>query len=172
VDLFEVIKGRRSIRKYTDQPVPDEILAQLLEAAQWAPSASNQQRWRFVVVTDSTTKELIRQVSPGIFVGPPVYVVICAEEVPDAKDWDRATYLADCAMAAQNMMLSAYALGLGSCVVLSFSPPAVQEILELPVNIKPTLVVTLGYPAQQPSPPSRLPLNEIAFREEYGERWE
>ena len=171
MDLLDVIKGRRSIRTYTDRPVPDDTLATLLEAAQWAPSASNQQRWRFVVVSDPATKELIRQVSPGIFVGPPVYVVICTEEAPEATDWDRATYLADCSMAAQNMMLSAYSLGLGSCVVLSFSPPAVQEILELPPNIKPALVVTLGYPAQQPVAPSRKPLSDIAFKEEYGVRW-
>ena len=172
MDVLEAIKGRRSIRQYTDQPIPKKLIGQLLEAAEWSPSVSNQQRWRFVVVTEHSTKELIRQVSPGIFVGPPVYIVICAEEVSDAKAWDRATYLADCSMAAQNMMLAAYSLDLGTCVVLSFSPPAVQEILELPENIKPVLIVTVGYPnQQQPTPPARLPLEQIAFEEEYGREW-
>jgi nitroreductase len=171
MDVIEAIKGRRSIRSYVDKPVPKELIGQVLEAAEWAPSASNQQRWRFIVVTQHSTKELIRQASPGIFAGPPVYIVICAEEGSDATDWDRATYLADCSMAAQNIMLAAHSLGLGTCVVLSFSPPAVQEILELPEDIKPVLVVTLGYPGKQPAVPARLPLQQIAFEEEYGEAW-
>jgi nitroreductase len=104
-------------------------------------------------------------------VGPPVYVVVCAEENPDAGDWDRKTYLADCSIAAQNMMLAAHALGLGSCVILSYSPTAIQEILDLPELIRPMLVVTLGYPAENPEPPTRLALEEIAFDEQYGREW-
>ncbi len=171
MDVLEAIRRRRSIRKYTDQPVPKESLETLLDAARWAPTASNQQRWRFLVVTDHSTRELIRKCSPGVFVGPPVYVVICAEEIPDAGDWDRRTYLADCSIAAQNMMLAAHALGLGSCVILSYSPTAIQEILDLPELTRPVLVVTLGYPAEDPEPPVRRALGEIAFEEQYGREW-
>jgi nitroreductase len=171
VDVLMAIRERRSIRKYTDQPVPKELLETLLDAARWAPTASNQQRWRFLVVTNRPTRELIRKCSPGIFVGPPVYVVVCAEEIPNAGEWDRKTYLADCSVAAQNMMLAAHALGLGSCVILSYSPTAIQEILDLPESIRPVLVVTLGYPAEDPEPPARRALQEIVFEEEYGREW-
>ncbi len=171
MDVLEAIKGRRSIRKYTDQSVSKELIEILLDAARWAPTASNQQRWRFIVLTDHSTRELIRKCSPGIFVGPPVYVVICAEETANAGEWDRKTYLADCSIAAQNMMLAAHALGLGSCVILSYSPTAIQEILDLPESVRPMLVVTLGHPAEDPEPPARRPLDEIAYEGEYGREW-
>jgi len=106
MDVLEAIKQRRSIRQFTEQTIERELLEQILDAARWAPTAGNQQRWRFIVVTDATVKEMVRKVSPGIFATPAAFVVICAEKVPDANDWDEWTYLADCAVAAQNIMLN------------------------------------------------------------------
>jgi len=97
--------------------------------------------------------------------------VICAEAAPDASDWDERTYLADCAVAAQNIMLAAHALGLGTCVALSYARSAVQEILDIPDQVKPELIVTLGHPAEDPPPPPRLPLSQIAFTDTYGKAW-
>ncbi len=169
--VFEAIKSRRSIRQFTDEPIGKNALEKLLDAARWAPTASNQQRWRFVVVTSPSVKELIKKFAPGIFAMPAAFIVICVEKEPGAKPWAEATYLADCAIAAQNIMLAAYEMGIGSCPALSYAKVAIREILNLPEGIEPLLVITLGYPAEAPEPPPRLELNQIAFMDEYGKEW-
>ena len=171
MDVFEAIKGRRSIRQFTDEPIGKDALEKLLDAARWAPTASNQQRWRFVVVTSPSLKDLVRKFAPGIFVMPAAFIVICVEKAPDANPLAEVTYLADCAIAAQNIMLAAYGMGIGTCVVLSYAKVAIAEILNIPEGIEPLLVLTLGYPAEAPEPPPRLELNQIAFMDEYGKKW-
>lgn len=171
MDVLEAIKQRRSVRQFTEQAIERELLEQILDAARWAPTAGNQQKWRFVVVTDPTVKEMVRKVSPGIFATPAAFVVICAEKVPGASDWEEWTYLADCAIAAQNIQLAAHALGLGGCLAISYGRTALKEILDIPAQAEPELVVTLGYPAEDPSPPPRLPLSQIVFADEYGKEW-
>ncbi|MFC1960827.1 nitroreductase family protein [Chloroflexota bacterium] len=171
MDVSAAVKGRRSIRAFTPDPISEADLAKLLDAARWAPSAGNQQKWRFVVVTDLGMKELVKQFAPGIFVMPAAFIVICAEKKPGASAWDEQCYLADCSIAAQNIMLAAYELGIGSCLALSYAKVAAQEILSIPENVEPYLVVTLGYAAEDPAPPPRLELNEIAFVDEYGKEW-
>ena len=171
MDVFEAIKGRRSIRQYADKAIGQDLLERLLDAARWAPSASNQQRWRFVAVTSSQTKGLIKQFAPGIFSMPAAFIVICIEKEPGANPWAKAAYWADCAIAAQNIMLAAYAEGIGSCIVLSFSGAAIKEILDIPEGIEPLFVLTLGYPVETPQPPSRLALHQIAFVDAWGKEW-
>jgi nitroreductase len=172
MDVLEAIKGRRSIRQFTDEPIGKEVLEKLLDAAGWAPTAGNQQRWRFVVVTSPSVKQLVKKFAPGIFVMPGAFIVICVERHPNPNPMFEVTYLADCSMAAQNIMLAAYEMGLGTCVALSYAKVAIKEILNIPEGIEPLLVVTLGYPAEDPEPPPRLELNQIAFVDEYGKEWE
>jgi len=171
MDVFEAIKSRRSIRQFTDEPIGKDALDRLLDAARWAPTASNQQKWRFVVVTSPPVKELIRKFAPGIFVMPAAFIVICVQKAPDANRWTEETYLADCAIAAQNILLAAHEMGIGSCMALSYAKVAIKEILDIPEGIEPLLVITLGYPAEDPEPPPRLELNEIAFMDEFGKEW-
>jgi len=171
MNVFEAIKARRSIRQFTDEPIEKETLEKLLDAARWAPTGGNQQKWRFVVVTSPSVKELIKKFAPGIFVMPAAFIVICAEKEPGANRWAEEGYLADCAIAAQNIMLAAWEMGIGSCPALSYAKVAVQEILNLPEDVEPLLIVTLGYPAEDPPPPPRLGLSQIAFMDEYGKEW-
>jgi len=171
MNTLEAIKGRRSIRQFSREPIEKETLEKLLDAARWAPTASNQQRWRFVVVTSPTVKELIKKFSPGIFAVPSAFIVICAEKSPAAGAGAEVTYLADCAIAAQNIMLAAYELGIGTCIAISYAKVAVREILNLPENVEPLFLITLGYPAEAPEPPPRRALNQIAFLDEYGKEW-
>lgn len=171
MNVLEAIKARRSIRQFTDEPIGREALEKLLDAARWAPTASNQQRWRFVVVTSPSVKRLIKKFAPGIFIMPAAFIVICVEKEPGTNPWAEATYLADCAIAAQNIMLAAWEMGIGSCPALSYAKVAVQEILNLPEDIEPLLIVSLGYPAEDPTPPPRLELSQIAFVDEYGKEW-
>ncbi len=172
MDTLEAIKGRRSIREFTDAPISKEILTEILDAARWAPSGGNQQRWRFVVVTEPQVKEMIRKVSPGIFAMPATFIVICMKKKAGARAWDEWLYGADCGIAAQNIMLAAFSLGIGTCVVASFAKEALREILEVPEGIEPSLIVTLGHYESLPEAPERKPLKEIAFRNRYGWEWE
>jgi nitroreductase len=169
MDVMEAIKGRRSIRQFTDQPIEKEKLQKLLEAARWAPSGGNLQTWRFVVVTSPSQRELVKKFAPGIFAMPSAFIVICAEMEAGANEWKQRLCLADCAIASQNIMLAAHEMGIGTCVALSYAKSAISEILELPDNVEPMLVVTLGYPAEAPEPPPRFELSKIAFEERYGQ---
>ncbi|MDH4207852.1 MAG: nitroreductase family protein [Anaerolineae bacterium] len=171
MDVMEAIMGRRSIRQFTDRPIDRGELERLLEAARWAPSGGNQQRWRFVVVTSLSQRELIRKFAPGIFAMPAAFIVVCADKEPDANPWKLALYLADCSIASQNIMLAAHEMGIGTCVALSYAKSAISEILELPENVEPMLVVTLGYPAEAPEPPPRFELSKMAFEQRYGQEW-
>jgi len=171
MDVLQAIVERRSIRQFTHEPIAKETLEKILDAARWAPTASNQQRWRFVVVTSPSVKELIKKFSPGIFAMPSAFIVICVEKAPRARAGAEVTYLADCAIAAQNIMLAAYELGIGTCVALSYAKVAVREILNLPENVEALFVITLGYAAENPEPPPRLELSQIAFVDEYGKEW-
>ena len=178
MELEQAIFGRRSVRKFKEKSVDKSDLAALAKAAIWAPTAGNHQPWGFICLTDQEMIQKINTVAPGLFGNPKAIICVCLDHKKTIKIIDKEGPEVsnpfgywDCSMAAQNMMLAAYSLGLGTCVVLSFSPPAVQEILELPENIKPVLVVTVGYPNQQPAPPARLPLEQVVLEEEYGREW-
>lgn len=172
MDTLEAIKGRRSVREFSDEPISNEILTEILDAARWAPSASNQQRWRFIVVIDPRVKEMIRKVSPGIFAMPAAFIVICMKKKAGARAWKEWIYAADCGIVAENIMLAAFSLGIGTCVVASFAKEALREILGVPEGIESSLIVTLGHYESVPEPPERKPLKEIAFLNRYGEEWE
>ena len=170
MDVLEVIRGRRSVRSFLVRPVQDELLERVVDAAQWAPSGGNRQRWRFVVVTSPATVDLIRQLTPGILGDPPAILVICSLREGDDTIASRMGGF-EYAMAAQNAMLAAHALGLGACPVGSFSSTAIKELLSIPAGVEPEILIAIGHPAQEPKPPSRPTVGEVAFRDEYGQPW-
>jgi nitroreductase len=174
MDVFEAIKGRRSVRKYKPKLVEREITEKLLEAAHWAPSGGNIQPWLFIVVEDHDILDMVRKISPGYFGEAPLAIIICSDKkrahrIGGTLGRDYLTR-ADCAMAAENIQLAAYALGLGTCVVKSFSHGAMKEILEIPEGIEPELLVIVGYPDNIPAPPHRIPLNDILYLNKFGQR--
>ena len=157
--LADVITSRRSVRQFTEAKVDVDRLMSLVTLGTWAPSGGNAQTWRFVIVTDETTIQAIHAVSPGISVPPPAIIAICqdrkrAEETGGVMGRDRCAPM-DSAMAAQTIMLAAHAEGLGTCAVLSFHVGAVHRILDLPEEIVPELLITVGHPAKVPPPPAR-----------------
>ena len=165
---MDFIMTRRSIRQYTERPVTDETVTQLLRAAMAAPSAKNQQPWHFVVVRDRDLLEAIAQSTPysGMTRGAQLAVVVCA--VPDERDpgyWPQ-----DCSAATENLLLAANALGLGA-VWLGFHPLPEREekmraLLGIPENVVPFSVVPIGYPAEHPAPVDRYDERRIHF-----DRW-
>ncbi len=163
-EVLDVIKERRSIRDLKDEDLSKEQVTTLLEAARWAPSGSNIQAWRIYVVKGGRL-ESIKKFSPGLLSNPPVIFVICIDE-EEAEDKGgklsrEVLSRMDVAIAAQNICLQASSMGLGTCYIGSFNETAVKEILELPENHKPELILTLGKPEKIPNPPPRKNLEQL-----------
>lgn len=168
MDLLDGLKGRRSIRSYTEQAIPKEVIIKVIEYGAWAPSAGNNQPWEFVVITKEEGLQKVRAVSPGI-IGKPKAVIITCINLQKVKSFTSFEKLAlyDIAMACQNIMLASHALGLGSCVVKSFNEVALARLLDLPENVQPELLVTLGYPSRIPNAPPRIAVDELIHWESY-----
>lgn len=163
MDIFEAIKERRSIRRYRTDPVPQELLQQVLEAARVAPSAANRQAWKFVVVTDAATRqELVPACRSQQFVGQaPVVIAACATEA--GRKWNQV----DLAIAIDHMTLAAHGLGLGTCWIGAFEEEAVRGILGIPEGVSVVVLLTLGYADGPGRPPSRKPLGEVVCYQRY-----
>lgn len=163
--MLDIIKSRRSIRRFQDKPIPPEVIQDLLEAAQWAPSGSNNQPWAFVVVQEPANVRKVKMFSPGLGGVPAALLILCSDH-----SGEDTTAIMDVSMAAQNVMLVATDQGLGSCVVRSHHQEALRKLLNLPAHVLPELIVTLGYPAKPGKNLGRRPLEEVAHWEEWGGR--
>jgi nitroreductase len=148
--------------------VEKEKLNRVLEAGRLAPSASNKQPWRFVVVTNEKVKEKLRAAyDEEWFVTAPVIIIGCA--VPK-EAWVRMDgqqyWMVDVAIAMQNMILTATELGLGTCWIADFDEEATRKALKLPSGIRVVAMTPLGYPTEEKRPVrNRKPLTEIVHYE-------
>ena len=163
--MLDIIKSRRSIRRFQDKPIPPEVIQELLEAAQWAPSGSNSQPWAFVFVQEPDTIRKVKMFSPGLGGDPVALLIVCSDQSIEGS-----TAIMDVSMATQNVMLAATERSLGSCCVRSLNQGALQLLLKLPSHMVPELTISLGYPAESPKPPGRRPIEETVHWEEYGGR--
>ncbi len=172
MDFFDIVKSRRSVRKYRPDRVPSDIVKKLLEAGRLAPSGSNIQPWRFIIIDDPKVLNTVKKVSPGYFGQPPLALVVCSDRNKAYHLGGKAgrDYLSivDCAMAAGYILLAAHALDLGGCCIRSFSAPAIKEILDIPEGIEPELILTFGYYDTLPPIPPKLAINEITYMNKYG----
>jgi len=173
MDLFEAIRNRRSVRAFKPDPVSDELLNKILEAAQWAPSAGNCQARDFIIVKDPEMKKelCVAALNEYMIEEAPVNIVVCANEERSARRYGnrgrRLYCLLDAAAAVQNMLLAMHALGLGACWIGAFRDGEVAEALNLPEWLKPVAIIPVGYPAEKPWPTSRIPLEALVHRERY-----
>jgi nitroreductase len=152
--VMDAVRSRKSVRAFSDRPVEDEKLKLILEAARLAPSASNRQEWRFVVVRDPEIRKKITSAASSTvaFVGKaPVLIVACAESDDHVMQCGQLSYPIDVAIALNHITLAAVASGLGTCWVAMFEEPKVREILGIPEKIRVMALMPLGYPAD-PSP--------------------
>ncbi len=169
MNFLDLAQKRYSCRAYRPDPVEDEKLQQVLEAMRLAPSATNLQPYRFIVVhTAGREVELNRVYYQPWFVQPPI--VICACAIPAAAwrrvDGKRYTDI-DVAIAMDHLTLAATDVGLGTCWVASFDVRAAHEVLGIPPGIEPLAFTPLGYPADQPEPKERKPLSELVRYENW-----
>lgn len=154
MEVFEIIRKRRSIRLYEEKPVEQEKLNRVLEAGRLAPSADNCQPWRFIVAINDEVKEKLRaSYDEEWFVSAPVIIIGCA--VPK-EAWVRMDgqeyWMVDVAIAMQNMILAATELGLGTCWIADFDEEAARKALKLPQSVRIVAMTPLGYPAEEKRP--------------------
>lgn len=173
MDIFQVFRDRRSIRKYKDTPVTREIIEQVLEAARLAPSWKNLQCWRFLVLTAADKKEAMLSAfaddNPGkkAFLQAPAAIVICADPTESDLSHGIEYFVADAAIAFEHICLAAHALGLGTCWMGLFDEADMKAKLNIPDSIRVVGVTPLGYPDQEPKPRPRKELSEIAYFDEW-----
>ena len=169
MDVFEAITQRKSIRKYKDKEIEKEKLIKVLESARIAPSASNRQEWKFIVVKDENTRnKLVSAAHYQKFVGQaPVTIVACSTESERIMPCGQHAYTVDLSIAVSFMMLEATELGLGTCWLGAFDEEAVKEILGIPSDIRVPAMFTLGYADENPVARPRKALKDIVSHEKY-----
>jgi nitroreductase len=152
MDCLESIYTRRSIRKYTDKKVPDDLIEKLLKAGMSGPSAVNEQPWYFIVVKDKKLLEAIPKASPYAQMAKDaaVAIIVCGE--PQLQKIE-GFWSQDCCIAAQNIVLAAHALGLGAVWTAAYPMQDrvdnLQKLFNIPKKIMPLCVIPLGYPAEK-----------------------
>ena len=173
MELSTAIATRRSIRRFSPKPVAREDLKILIEAARLAPSASNLQAWRFFIVTEPDLVHKINLFSPGMSGNPPAIIAIASDinEVKERGSSNSLIYgcIMDASMAAENIMLKAVELGLGTCAIKSYNDKAVRKLLNVPEHMRLELLITAGWPEGEPRTPKRKRLEDIIIWDRYGE---
>jgi nitroreductase len=173
VDVLTAIRTKRMVRSFADRPVEPEVLERILDGGRHAPSSKNKQRWDFIVVEDRERLRALAGVGPfaGHLGGAAVAVALVC---PDPRDRDASLSLTwDLGMAAENMMLSAWALGVGSCPATVYEQDLAREILGYPADQYCGWILSFGYPAnpddltRPPRPGGRKQLDDLVHRE----RW-
>ena len=166
-ELMLVLKGRRSVRNYQNQAVPEEVLNLILEAVQWSPSWANTQCWEVVVVKDPEIKrrlqETLSQGNPATraMVEAPVVLVLCGKQGVSGFYKGQATtklgdwFMYDLGLATQSLCLAAWNLGLGTVVVGLFDHNLAAAVLGVPEGYELVAMLPLGYPTKQPAAPKR-----------------
>jgi nitroreductase len=170
MNILELIKTRRSIRKYdTSRTVSDDLLTELLTAAMYAPSAGNQQVWHFVTIRDKSTFEKINEFHPfsQMLKQADVAIVICGDSLLETK---QDYWPVDCAAATQNVLLAAHGLGLGAVWLgvypVSERQASISDLLNLPKHIHPFSLISIGYPGEERKMPERFKPERI-----HTEKW-
>jgi len=158
METYEAITTRRSIRRYAQEPVPEQVIRELLTAAMSGPSAHNRQPWQFMVVTNREQLDDLASIQAysATLSQAPLAIVVCGDmELAQFDD----VWLLDCAIAVQNLILLAHDRGLGACwLECHFREEraiAVREKLRLPEHILTLAVVSIGHPAEVKAPLER-----------------
>jgi len=169
MDFSNLSRQRYSVRAYKSDPVDENKLQQVLEAARLAPTAANRQPFQLIVIhTAGRQDELKRLYHREWFSQAPIVIGICALPGPAWVRRDGKNYAdVDATIAMDHLILAATDLGLGTCWVAAFDPAAAREILRLPHDVEPVAFTPLGYPSDQPKPKQRKPLAELVRYEKW-----
>ena len=163
MELMDVIRKRLSIRKYKPDPIPEEKIEYILEAARLAPSWGNRQCWRYIVITDEKTKKKL-----GVrdwVAEAPVIIVGCADPEESGHSHDIPYFAVDLGISMEHLVLAAANLGLGTCWIgKHYEEKVVKKALRIPDNIRVVALTPLGYPDEEPKPRNRKSIGEISIK--------
>ncbi len=167
LDFYEVIRTRRSVRAFKKDPVPEEVLNRVLEAARVAPSGSNRQPWKFILLKDETLKQkMVSACNNQKFVAEaPLIVVVCGQRMPINRGgyMGEMSMLLDVSIAFTHLILAARAEGLGTCWIGAFNNNEIKKLLKVPDEYEVVAATPLGYPSEDvfTEPRNRKTLAEI-----------
>ncbi|MBD3207705.1 nitroreductase [Candidatus Bathyarchaeota archaeon] len=169
MNVIEAIQTRRSIRKYKDEPIPDEDLMKILEAARIAPSAGNKQPWRFVVVRNDEKRKKLGEIARNQtwISNAGIIVAALAMDPKDPEVYERWAER-DVMTAVEHMVLASWDLGYGTCWIGAFTEEPVKELLGVPDEMTVICLLPIGVPDVEPKDRGRKDFSEIFHSEEYG----
>ena len=178
MDVLTALQNRRSVRKYDSSiEVNDETIRELLDAARQAPSWKNMQCWRFLVLRDEEKKkqlaESLHQGNPAVkaLTDAPAVIVACGDPEASGRIDDKEYYLLDTGLAVQQLMLAAHARGLGTCWVAFFDETKAREACNVPPEYKIVAITPLGVPAKESRPTPRMELDDMVYRDGWGQKF-
>lgn len=168
--VMEAIQQRFSVRSFKSYEIEEDKLQRVLEAARLAPSASNRQEWRFILVRDEHTRQQLAEAARGqAFVGEaPAVIVGCAGSTEHIMPCGLHCFPIDVAIAMTHITLAAVEEGLGTCWIGAFDPDRVRELLGIPSDVIVMGMLPIGYPAGRAPAKKRLELDEIIYQERWG----
>lgn len=172
MELRQALRGRRSVRAFRPEPIPEKVLEELVELANWAPSAGNLQSRDFIVVRDATKRKGLARaaIDQNFIAEAPAVLVVCANFSRVVKYGRRGRDLysvQDASAAIQNFLLAAHDAGYATVWVGAFDEDDVSRLLGLPGHVRPVALIPIGRPAETPEVPDHLPLEEIL----HWDRW-
>jgi nitroreductase len=184
MNVYEQIIAHRSIRRYKSQPVPDDILRQILEAGVRASNTGNMQVYAMIVTCDSEVKRRLWEAhfKQDMVLQAPLTITFCADVRRFSKwctarraqpAYDNLLWFCnssiDATLAAQNVAMAAESFGLGICYLgtTTYNAGMIIDVLHLPAGVIPVTTLTVGYPDEQPSLADRLPLDAVVHRDTY-----
>ena len=179
--MLELVKNRRSVRKYTRQPVEEEKINLMLEGARWAPSGNNLQPWQFIVVRSAEQRQKLSQVAhqQAWMISAPVFIVCVADPTSRLGHENHPVIdetsplhevkqvIRDTAIATEHLVLEAENQGLGTCWVAWFLQEEIRQALQIPADKYVVAIITVGYPAVAPSPTPRRKIEELVRYEHW-----
>lgn len=169
MEFSKVLQERHSVRNFENQHISEDKMRRILEAARLAPSWTNEQCWRFVVVEDSEIKERVAEAVPdsnpakNALKEAPVIVVLCADPDRSGDVAMKEYYMVDAGIAMEHLVLAAVNEGLGTCWVGVFNEDEIREILDVPRRYRVVAMTPIGYPGKHSDSRERKPLSDIAY---------
>src|SRR3989338_5866600 len=176
MDVLETIKTRRSIRKYTEEPVSWDDIGTIIDAGKSATSAGNLQNWKFLVVKNEAKRKAIAEACLQQYwmASAPVHILVVAVPRKAVQFYgirgERLYSIQNCAAACQNIILAAHQLNLGTCWVGAFDENALKRACGISDEGRAQAIITVGHPAEEPPEPTHLKMETVVYLENWGSK--